>query len=277
MSTTTGGGARITEGKAGAQGPAIAVQAVDRVLRMLEAFRGDRRELGVSDFARLLGVHKSTASRLAAALVRRGFLERGAPTQRLRLGPEVGRLGRLVLGDQDLVTLARDAMDRLAAATRETVNLAVLHGHEVVNVAQADGPHFVGVGVWTGQRTPLHCAANGKVLLAFSGAPLPPGRLRALTPRTLTDRRQLREHLAEVRRRGWAANVGELEEGLHAVAVPVLDGAGRCRAALSVSGPAYRMPPERLSELAEQARQAAAEITAGLEGGIARFRANGAT
>ncbi|HEY7426346.1 MAG TPA: IclR family transcriptional regulator [Gemmataceae bacterium] len=262
------------EGGTTGRGSTLAVQAVDRVLQMLQAFDAEQQELGVNDFARLVGVHKSTASRLAATLVRRGFLVQEAKTKRFRLGPEVGRLGLLATGNRNLVTLARDVMDRLAVDTRETVNLAVLEGNDAVNIAQADGPHIVGVGNWTGQRTPLHCASNGKVFLAFCDLPIAPGRLRKITPRTLTNPRELRKELERIRLRGWASNLGELEEGLHAVAVPVFDGAGRCLAALSVSGPSYRMPLERLPQLAEQSQQAAAEIAELLEGNVSRSRAS---
>jgi DNA-binding IclR family transcriptional regulator len=260
------------EGKTRGRSSALAVQAVDRVLRMLQAFDADHRELGVNDFAQLLGVHKSTASRLASTLVGRGFLDQAPQTRRFRLGSEVGRLGLLATGHRDLVALARDVMDRLAINTRETVNLAVLEGNAVVNIAQADGPHIVGVGNWTGQRTALHCTSNGKVLQAFCDVPLVPGGLEKFTPQTLTNPRELKKHLEEVRLRGWATNISELEEGLHAVAVPVFDGAGRCLAALSISGPSYRVPPARLPQLAAQAQQASAEISALLEGTVVRLR-----
>jgi DNA-binding IclR family transcriptional regulator len=254
--------AQDEESRTGGRSSTLAVQAVDRVLRMLQAFNGDRRELGVNDFAQLLGVHKSTASRLASTLVGRGFLVQVAPTRRFQLGSEVGRLGLLATGHRDLVALAREVMDRLALSTRETVNLAVFEGDAVVNLAQADGPHIVGVGNWAGQRTQLHCTGNGKVLLAFCDVPLAPQRLEKVTPQTLTNPRELKKHPEEVRLRGWATNISEFEEGLHAVAVPVFDGAGRCLAALSISGPSYRMPPARLPRLAAQAQAVAAEITA---------------
>jgi len=237
------------------------VQTVDRALQLLQAFEAPEQELGVTELAGALGVHKSTASRLAATLAARGFLERAPGSESFRLGPELARLGLLAdRGGTDLVELARPTLARLAAETGETVNLALLDGDEALNVAQAEGRHIVGVGSWTGRRTALHCTANGKVLLAFSGRPLPGGELATFTARTIVSRAALERELHRVRARGYATAVGELEEGLHAVAVPLRDRDGRCLAALSVSGPAYRLPPEAFAGLAERCRVAAAEI-----------------
>jgi DNA-binding IclR family transcriptional regulator len=246
------------------------VQTVDRALRLLQAFESPEQVLGVTELAGALGVHKSTASRLAGTLAARGFLERPPGSESFRLGPELGRLGLLALQGRDLVDLARPSMERLADETGETVNLAVLEGEEAVNVAQADGRHIVGVGSWAGRRTALHCTANGKVLLAFSPIPVLPRQLESFTPRTIRRVGELEQEIALVRRAGYATNVGELEEGLHAVAAPVLDSAQRCHAALSVSGPSYRMSEKALAALGERCRRAADEIGGLLQGGRAR-------
>jgi DNA-binding IclR family transcriptional regulator len=243
------------------------VQTVDRALQLLQAFESPEQALGVTELAASLGVHKSTASRLAATLAARGFLERPAGSESFRLGPELGRLGLLALRGRNLVELAGPAMECLANETGETVNLAVLERDEAVNVAQADGRHIVGVGSWAGRRTALHCTANGKALLAFSPIPVMPRPLEAFTPRTITRTAELEREIAEVRRLGYATNVGELEEGLHAVAAPVLDPAGRCHGALSVSGPSYRMPEEALPGLGRRCRRAADEIGSLLQEG----------
>lgn len=242
------------------------VQTVDRALQVLLAFEAEEQELGVTELAARVGVHKSTASRIAATLAGRGFLARPPGSDAFRLGPELARLGLLALADRDLVSLARPAMERLAAETGETVNLAVLDGDEAVNVAQVEGRHIVGVGLWTGRRTALHSTANGKVLLAFCRDDLPAGTLEGFTARTITSRAVLRDEVAAVRRDGWAGAVGELEEGLHAVAAPVFGPAGRCHGALSVSGPSYRVPVERLAAVAEACRRAGDEIGSLLEG-----------
>ncbi len=239
-------------------------QAADRALQMLECFDGEGTSLGVSELASRIGIHKSTASRLAATLEKRGFLERLPGQRALRLGPQMGRLGLFALGSRNLLNIAQRVMETLAAQTGETINLATLDGPYVVNVLQVNGKHLIGVGTWTGRRTPVHCVANGKVLLAFGGGPVPRPPLERFTPRTITTVKALEREIQRVRRVGWARNVGELEAGLHAVAAPVFDALNRCRAALSVSGPSFRLPAPKLTDAARQCLAAAREIERGL-------------
>jgi IclR family transcriptional regulator, acetate operon repressor len=241
-----------------------APQSVERALQILLSFETEEQDVSIGELASLLEVHKSTASRLAGTLSRHGLLERTPGNDRFRLGPQVARLGQLALAGRDLLDVARAPMGQLATVTDETVTLAVLNGDGLTTVAQVDSQHVIGPRSWIGRRTLLHTTSDGKVFLAFGGAPIPEGPLAALTPRTVTRRDALRRELSEVRQRGWAQAVGELEDGLHGVAAPVLDAGGRCRAALSVSGPAYRMAPERLPQLAGVCVEAAARIGAQL-------------
>ena len=238
------------------------VHTVTRALRMLAAFDGDGRELAVRDFASLLGVHKSTASRLAATLAAHGFFERVPGSDRFRLGPQVARIGLVAIGGRTLIDSARGAMDALAVQTGETVVLSVPAGNEALDVAQAGAGHRISASTWIGRRTPLHASSDGKVFLAFGAADLgSDAPLEALTGRTVTDRRELERQLVEARQLGWAPAVGELEDGLNGVAAPIVDSGGDCIAALSVSGPVYRNPPERLPKLARLCVSAADDVS----------------
>lgn len=164
---------------------------------------------------------------------------------------ETIRLGSLALSNLDLVAALRPAMEHLARLSGETVNLAVPSGSHVLNVAELPSAFILSSSTgWTGRTTASHAAANGKVLLAFGELALPEsGELERFTPRTVTSRRQLARELLVVRQRGYATAVSELEEGLSAVAAPVFDGNGRCVAALSVSGPEFRLGPDDLENL----------------------------
>jgi IclR family transcriptional regulator, acetate operon repressor len=217
------------------------------VIALLTSFDDSRVELGVTEMAASLGVHKSTASRLAGVLERAGLLTRVG--RRFRLGLEAIRLGTLAMRSLDFVASMQPAMDKLSQQTGETVNLAVPDGPDVLNVAEVPSTYFLNSsGGWIGRRTRPHAVANGKVLMAYGAIPVPQ-RLERYTAQTITSPDALSTELETIRRNGYATAVAELEEGLVAVASPVLDGSGVCVAALSVSGPAFRMPPESLDKL----------------------------
>ena len=118
-------------------------------------------------------------------------------------------------------------------------------------VSPSSGETFATVAV-AGRPDVDDAVANGKVLLAYGVLPLPrPGTLERYTPRTITTPAELATELDQVRKDGYATAVAELEEGLVAVAAPVFDPAGTCVAALSVSGPEFRMLPESLAGLGQ--------------------------
>ena len=141
----------------------------------------------------------------------------------------------------------------------------MLTGDSVVYVDQITGTRAIVSVSWVGRRTPLHCTSNGKVLLAFSTEAERERLLRApltkLTPRTITDVRKLRAQLEEIRVRGYAQTMEELEEGLNAVAAPVRGMSGELVAALSVSGPAFRMRPVDLPRMGKLTAEAARAIS----------------
>jgi DNA-binding IclR family transcriptional regulator len=237
-----------------------AVQSVGRGLRILGSFGPTRSELSVAEIAAVLDVHMSTASRLAATLAAEGFLDR-SPAGAFRLGPEMVRLGLLAAGAETVVESARAAMDELAEETGETVVLSIPSGDEAVDVAQVDSRYLVGGTSWVGRRLPLHATSDGKVFLAFDAADLPAEDLEAVSERTITDRDELERALVDVRATGWASAIGECEEGLNGVAAPIFSGHGRCLAALSVSGPAYRLPVDDLPALGARCVEAAGRVS----------------
>jgi DNA-binding IclR family transcriptional regulator len=239
-------------------GSSATLQTADRALQVLQQFRSPGETLTVSELAARLGFHRSTASRLVSTLEARGFLERAAG-ECVGLGPEAARLGRIAVAGRELLGVARPIMDRLAGETGEAVTLAVPAGAEMLTVAESDGKHFVCSGNWVGAQTPAHCAADGKVLLAFDAIPRATGTLAGLTRRTITDAETLASELASVRLRGFAVARGELEDGLNGIAVPVWDGSSYV-AALCVSGPAYRLHGDFERSLAPILTRSGAEL-----------------
>jgi DNA-binding IclR family transcriptional regulator len=240
------------------------LRSVARAARALEVV-AEAGQVGVTELGRRLGVHKATASRLAATLADAGLLERDPLSDRYRLGFGVIRLAGAAMARLDVVSASRPLLEDLAEETRETVNIGVLAGDGVVHLDQVSGARSVVSVSWVGKRTPLHCTSNGKVLLAFMDEAELERRLRGPlerpTPRTIVDPDELRAQLEQVRTRGYAQTIEELEEGLNAVAAPVRQATGEVVAALSVSGPAFRMRPIDLPRIAALTIEAANAVS----------------
>lgn len=240
------------------------LQSVARAIRALELI-AEAGELGVTELGRLLDVHKATASRLVTTLAQRGLVERDPVSEKYRLGFGLIRLAGAAMAGLDLVRTAHPILDDLAERTRETVNLGVLSGDAVVYVDQISGTRAIVSVSWVGRRTPLHCTSNGKALLAYLPAAerdrLLKGPLERLTPTTIVDIDALLKQLGEVRLRGYAQTLEELEMGLNAVAAPVRQADGEVVAALSVSGPAFRMRPLDLPRIARLTVEAANSVS----------------
>lgn len=239
------------------------VQSVDRALAILDML-ARLGEVGVTEIAQELDVHKSTAFRLVEALEAWQLVEQVSERGKYRLGFGVVRLAGAATARPDLSREGRVVCERLAAELDETVNVAIADQGQATNVMQVHGSAAVTARNWIGQRTPMHATSSGKVLLAWS---VDEERERALddltpmTPNTRTDRVKLLDELATVRERGWASTVEELEVGLNAVAAPIRAAGGEVIAALSLSGPAYRVEPASYSAIAEKIVAGADEIS----------------
>jgi DNA-binding IclR family transcriptional regulator len=221
---------------------ATGTQAIDRAAQLLVRVVEAPQPPSVGELAARAGLPKSTTSRLVAALERRGLVQRLGARGRVTAGPVLLRYASRD-GSATLVELAAPSLRRLADVSGETINLAVPGVDGVEHLAQEDTTHFVGVTDWVGRKVPFEHAANGKVFLAFN----------------------TRSHQhAQVRARGYATSIDELEVGLTALAAPVLGTAGGAIAALSISGPTARLTPERIAELAplliEEARALAERL-----------------
>ena len=238
------------------------MQSVDRALQVLEILAATG-VAGVTEIAGELGVHKSTASRLVAVLESRGLVEQLADRGKYRLGFGIVRLAGALTVQRDLAHESRRACEALAADVGETVNVAILDRDRVVNLSQVRGPSALTLD-WVGQSTPPHATSSGKVLLAFSSRPVRDvlgDALRRYTRHTVTDLAALERELATVLERGWGATVEEYELGLNALAAPVRDHAGAVVAAISVSGPSYRLAPEQFGQVAERLLEAAEQVS----------------
>ena len=217
--------------------PAHGTTAVDRGAELLVRVLESEEPVALTELASAAGLPKSTASRLVSALERRGLIEQDGERGRLRPGPAILRVAERSMLERNIVELSRPALDALAEASGETINLAVPGPDGVEHIAQVDSRHFLGAGQWLGRSVGYEHSANGKVFAAFGRAPA--GTVVAASTR----------ELEAVRRDGCATSIDELEVGLSAMAAPVRGARGEVIAALSMSGPTLRMTPARIEEL----------------------------
>lgn len=220
---------------------------------------------GVTEAANALGIHKSTAYRLLTTLRDRGLVEQDSSTEKYRLGFGLVLLASAVSADLDILRCARPVCERLSEETGETVTVAVLDGDDAVVIHQTISRSSALSVDWTGRHTPLHATAAGKIFL--SGMPADQLRrvlrrpLERFTGNTVVDPAGVREQLREIEEQGHAVTVEELEVGLNAVGAEIRCAEGALVGSVSVSGPAFRLPPDSLPEVAVLTKKAAADVS----------------
>lgn len=239
------------------------VAAVQRALAILGELADARTELGTNEIARRTGINVSTISRILATLVSGGLVEHVTATGRYRLGVGLIRLANAVHERLDIRSLARPHLAELASSVKETATLSVPGGHEAITLDYVQSPLSVRSVAEVGRASAAHATAVGKVFLAYGGT-VPAGPLKNFTERTIVDHDALRADVAGVRERGWGQALGEREEDLNAVAVPVLDSAGKLVAILGIQGPAVRFSPRVMRSAVERLVERAERISSAL-------------
>jgi DNA-binding IclR family transcriptional regulator len=239
------------------------MSSVANALRLLDLLEEDS-QLRVVDVARRLDVGNSTAHRLLVTLRECGYLRQDGSSPRYTVGPAALRLARRINTEQALKRAATPHLEALCAAVNETVNLEILVGADVLFIASAEDRHRLRVAQQAGLRSPAYANAGGKVLLAA----LTDDEVRELlresmnprTTRTVIDIDELIGLLVPVRDLGHATNLGEADEGVHAIAVGVPDTDGSLLAAVAIAAPAGRFPGSRMKSVLPSLRSTAAAI-----------------
>jgi DNA-binding IclR family transcriptional regulator len=244
-------------------------QAVVRAIRLLKAFSRDRPTLGLGELGDRLGLSRTTAHRLLAALESEGLVSRDPRAGSYRLGPAIIALGAQALLSHDLRAIAQPELERLAADSGETATLEVLAGDQVLIVSEVPGRHLVTVAPELGTLWPLHATSTGKAILAAlpveQRRQLLGRRLQRYTAATITDPAVLDAELERVVERGFAVAVEELGTGAVAVATALCDPLGGALGAISLGGPVSRLGGARLEELGAALRASAATISRRLQ------------
>lgn len=246
------------------------MRSIERALDVLESV-GAAGELGVTEVAARTGLVPSTTHRVMTTLAVRGYLSQDVVSGRYRLGARVLELARsLDLRTSELRAAARGHLNRIREATGESANLVVLDGRWVIYIDQVEGSHSVRMFTEIGSTALAHTTGSGKAILAHK----PPGEVARLysperepfespTQHTLHTAAALQADLLRIRRRGYAVDSEEHEEGVSCVAAAIFDHAGPV-AAVSISGPTSRIERHDAGELGALLHRHAMDISAAL-------------
>jgi DNA-binding IclR family transcriptional regulator len=249
--------------------PANGAQVVDRVCDILDILVRQGPELGLSDISRALQLKKATAYRLLASLRRRGMVAQDPDSRRYRLGMRLWELGAVAATEIDWLRRASGVLQDLTNRVGETSHVAVLNEGQVLYVDKVESSRSLRIPSQVGRRLPVHCTGIGKAQIAFLPDETVAGIIEArglpsFTRNTITSMTKLAEHLAAIRRRGYAVDNEEIEDGLVCIGAPIRDRSGSVVAGISIAGPASRLSPETIPEHAAEVVHAANLISTSL-------------
>lgn len=230
------------------------VQALDRAFAVLDLLGESDVPLGLAQVATSLQLHKSTAHRFLMVLERHHMVERTVGGK-FRLGLRLFEYGNRAIEQYDLRDRAQPHLRKLVEETNETAHLCILEQAHIIYLDKLEPMRSVRMITRVGASNPVHCTSVGKAILAF----LPEERIadvirrtrfERFTNRTITTPEALRKEIEKTKRRGYAVDDEELEEGLRCIAVPLLDAQRHPVAAVSVSGPSFRVTAQKLPAIA---------------------------
>jgi IclR family transcriptional regulator, KDG regulon repressor len=233
------------EERMNAQAGGYIVQPVSKALRVLVHVAEKGHGVPLAEIAAEVRLPKTTVFRYLQTLVAAEFLHYDTGNDHYSVGHRFRALARADTSLQRLRDLAQPEMAELRRAFNETINLGILVGGHVVYIDMVESSHALRMQTRIGDRDPVHSTSLGKAILAFlpevECAALIRRSLRARTARTVIDQPTLLRQLAKARRLGYATEVGENEDGAMCIGVPILDGARRPLAAISLSAPEKRL------------------------------------
>ncbi|MCW6003339.1 IclR family transcriptional regulator [Micromonospora sp. CPCC 205371] len=234
------------------------VRSVQRALDILGLLTEDRPTISVREIIEATGLAKTTVLRMLSTLEQSGLL--WATANGYMAGPGLWRWAHLVQRSWELPPDTQRSMRELAMRQRETVNVYVVRDMYRVCIAQQEGPQPLRHVVHVGDELPMWAGASAKILLR-DASPALLDRIARSSPYGPKHVKRLREWIDEAAVKGYAESHGEREEGLSAVAAPIIGGSGQVIAALGLSGPTVRFTETRVAEFAADLMRMARQMS----------------
>jgi DNA-binding IclR family transcriptional regulator len=242
-------------------------QSLAHGLEILLLYDHSALHLSVADISNRLKYSQSKSYRLVRTLVKYRLLRGDHGTGRYTLGSNVLRLGLLAQQQFNIVTIARPYMKELSQMTKETVLLTAVNGTKGIVLDRVESEEPIRYSLFQpGASIPLHAGASSEILMAYLPEEdwnriIEREGLKRYTPNTITKVTQLKAHLREIRRRGYAFSDQEVDRDVRAIAAPILNGLDEAVAGLSVAGPAYRINKGKVYSYARLVMQYAQKVS----------------
>ncbi|HIC1790456.1 TPA: IclR family transcriptional regulator [Escherichia coli] len=218
---------------------------IDKVLTLLETISDHPNGISLAKLSKQTQIAKTTVFRMLETLKTREYVTLDPETERYMLDVKSLELGIKGLMNINLVEVSIPYLKKLSSRTNETCFLGVYNNGHVIYLYKSEGTLAIQTNAQLGSRMPAYCTGIGKALLAYQSQEeidqVLKGPLTPYTDKTITNRVELYEVLADVRLNGYSFDNEENEEGLTCVAKPIFNYTGNVIGAISVAGPTNRM------------------------------------
>jgi len=249
--------------------PSKIIGSVHKALDILDLFNMATSELGTTEVAAAMGLHKSTVAGLIYTLQAKGYLHQNPATRKYRLGLKLVERASIALSHVEIREVALPHLQKLHDYFDETVNLGILDGAEIVYVERLLSKRALGMRSEVGKRMLAHSTALGKAILSNwtleqVQAFIKQYGLASVTPNTITDSERFLRELDKTREQGFAMDDEENEPGGRCIAAPIFDHTGQVVAAASISVPTPRLSMSKIPEVGMKVRDTAKAISCSL-------------
>ncbi len=229
------------------------IQPINSALDILEEFKEDEDELGVTELSKRLNLHKNKVFRLLATLGAKGYIEQNKATENYRLGMKNLELGQTFIKQLGFVRQAKPFLQKIVNKCNETAYIGIIRQNSAIYLDVEEANQAVKVVNRVGWRLPIHCTAIGKAQIAYTSKEELEklgilDHMERFTPNTIVDKGEFIKHIEEVAKQGYALENEEYNPGIKCVAAPVRDYTSRVVAGISVSGPSFRLTDEILRQ-----------------------------
>ena len=228
------------------------ISSILRALQILECFMDNETEWTLKALVAQLNMPTTTVFRQVSTLTERQYLEQDPVRKSYRVGPRLMLLSSAILGQSDLRQIARPELELLSDTIQETINLSVLLEHDIFYLDKVETHRSIVCNTRIGSRAPAYATSSGKIMLSFQSEAAVDAycqwmseNAHPITGTTVVDTDQFRKELSRARLQGYAMDEGEIEDGLICIGAPIYDMNSRVVAAVSVSGPDYRMKEDQ--------------------------------